>query len=102
MFRSAQHDSYSQIVPLQQIQLCGFRHCLRKTNADADEAHGFSSAGKSFRKQRAKILQSKRETRALGSRPCEIVEFQFPDNRCVLTRRSFLLYISINVLAELF
>jgi hypothetical protein len=36
---------------LQQIHLGAFRHWLGETNAEADEAQGFSSPGECFRQQ---------------------------------------------------
>ena len=80
MFRSAQHDSYSQVVPLQQIELRAFRCGVGKTHAKADEAHRFSRAVEGFRKQRAKILLRRCKPGALGGRAREIVKLQFHEN----------------------
>src|SRR5437868_12028860 len=76
MFPSAQHDSYSQVVPLQQTHLCVFGHGVGKTHAKADETHRFSCAAEGFFEQSAKIFQCRRKACALGGRTCEIVELQ--------------------------
>src|SRR5437588_3483994 len=90
MFPSAQHDSYSQVVPLQQTHLCVFGHGVGKTHAKADETHRFSCAAEGFFEQSAKIFQCRRKARALGGRTCEIVELQFYENLRDVARRFFL------------
>ena len=90
MFRSAQHDSLSQVVPLQQIELRAFRCGVGKTHAKADEAHRFSRAVEGFIEQSAKILQRWRKARSLGGCSCEIAELQFYENFRDLARRFFL------------
>src|SRR5439155_8316998 len=69
-----------KMAVLQQRHLRALRRRFGEANANADETHRFSSAGKCFGEQRAEILQGGRESSALGRCPGKIVELQFYKN----------------------
>src|SRR6266550_1792495 len=87
---------------LQQIHLRILRHWLGKTNADADQAHGFASSPECFRQERTESFQCWRKPCAFGSGAREIVELQFHENLCDFTRCFFLRQISHHILEEFF
>ena len=74
-FASLNMTASVRIAALQQIHLGVYRHCLSKTDANADEAHRFSRARKCFIEERTEVLQSWRKAGALRSSAREIVEF---------------------------
>src|SRR6476620_2603483 len=91
-----------KMAVLQQIHLCIFRDRLCETDADTDQAHRFPGARECLGQKRVESFQRWRKSRALGSSSREIVELQFHEYLCDLTRRFLLRQISHHILKEFF